>query len=272
MQLAFDWPFHSMTTDMLQLAWKGAVPLTTACVYPLVVYTLARHQKGSLRTSEPISDDASRWPVVVHNVLLCIASIIMCLGTLLCIALEYPYSTMEDLFCFSVGEPVMPSSLSIWLDLFYWSKYWELLDTVLLVMRGKPLTFLHVYHHAVVIPETWIMTQDKLPWTLGCVVGNTGVHIIMYLYFALRADGRSVSWRRLVTRVQLVQFMTAVPCVPIWCWYHFTSATGCSGVRTFLLLGVFDGSLLLLFLGFYRRAYQGGGAKEKLQRKGNRAQ
>ena len=50
---------------------------------------------------------------------------------------------------------------------------------MLLALRRKPLSVLHVYHHAVVIPETWLMTRTNLPWSLGLVAMNAGVHIIM---------------------------------------------------------------------------------------------
>lgn len=33
--------------------------------------------------------------------------------------------------------------------IFYLSKYYEFVDTFILVLRKKPVIFLHVYHHAV---------------------------------------------------------------------------------------------------------------------------
>ena len=37
------------------------------------------------------------------------------------------------------------------LYIFYTSKFYELLDTVLMVLKKKPLGFLHVYHHTIVL-------------------------------------------------------------------------------------------------------------------------
>uniref|UniRef100_A0A7S1LGW8 Elongation of fatty acids protein n=1 Tax=Alexandrium catenella TaxID=2925 RepID=A0A7S1LGW8_ALECA len=126
-----------------------------------------------------------------------------------------------------------------------------MLDTLLLVVRKRPLTFLHVYHHAVVIPEIWVLARSQLPWSVGCVIMNAGVHIVMYYYFAAASTGRRIWWRRYVTIVQIAQFCTAAPCALAYLWFHFTAPGGCSDVGTFVLIGAFDGSLLLLFLRFF---------------------
>lgn len=51
--------------------------------------------------------------------------------------------------------------------LFYWSwqyyasKYYELLDTVLLALKAKPLSFLHVFHHATVMPMAYLWVDHS---------------------------------------------------------------------------------------------------------------
>ena len=40
--------------------------------------------------------------------------------------------------------------------IFYLSKYYEFLDTILLVLKKKPLDFLHCYHHAIVPTGCWL--------------------------------------------------------------------------------------------------------------------
>merc|ERR1712151_590951 len=91
--------------------------------------------------------------VAVHNALLCIVSIVLSFGTLFAVFQGNPYSSLEQFFCLPQRVPIMPANLNFWVWAFYVSKYWELLDTVLLVIRKRPLSFLHVYHHAIVIPE-----------------------------------------------------------------------------------------------------------------------
>ena len=242
-------PSFSFAAD--SLLW----PLAAALLYPAAILVLGKFRGSLLACVDPDSPRL-RWAGFVHNALLCVASIYMCAGSIWGLVPgsyggSSPYGTAEAFFCLSSGEPAMPPGMAKWLWLFYWSKYWELLDTVLLVLRGKDLTVLHVYHHAIVIPEAWFLTQAALPWNVGAVSLNTGVHVIMYFYFALTSLGRTPWWRRYVTVVQIAQFTTAAPCAVAWLYFHSRTAAGCSGTQVIVALGIFDFSLLLLFLRFY---------------------
>mmetsp|Transcript_89659 Transcript_89659/g.262125 ORF Transcript_89659/g.262125 Transcript_89659/m.262125 type:complete len:246 (+) Transcript_89659:55-792(+) len=229
--------------------WRpAAVPIGAMLAYPPAMLLLQRCLR---ETAYDTDGKVLRLLVGLHNAALCIASAVLSLGAFLALWRYGPYATAEQFFCLPGGVPAMPVELRFWVQAFYLSKYWELLDTVLLVLRRKPLTFLHVYHHAVVIPEIWILGQSQLPWSLGCVIMNAGVHVVMYYYFAVASTGRKIWWRRYVTLIQIAQFCTAAPCALAYVWFHFASASGCWEVRTFLLIGAFDGSLLLLFLRFH---------------------
>ena len=56
--------------------------------------------------------------------------------------------------------------------MYYLSKYYELLDTVLQLLKGRPPPhfFLHVYHHATVLQRVEVLTwwrHGSLTWSVG---------------------------------------------------------------------------------------------------------
>lgn len=50
--------------------------------------------------------------------------------------------------------------LFFWSYIYYLSKYYEFLDTVILALKGKPLSFLHVSHHALVCPMAYLWVDQ----------------------------------------------------------------------------------------------------------------
>ena len=70
----------------------------------------------------------------------------------------------HGLYAVYCGSPVFEEDFDLmwWENLFTATKYYELLDTVFLVIEKKPLSFLHVWHHASVIPMCWFATHQSI--------------------------------------------------------------------------------------------------------------
>jgi elongation of very long chain fatty acids protein 6 len=99
-----------------------------------------------------------------------------------------------------------------WLDLFCRSKTFELLDTVFIVLRGRPLVLLQYYHHL----ATLVMAERGMAFypreLLLFAAINYSVHVLMYGYFFLHAIGfKSIrKYGYLITLVQILQMFVAV--------------------------------------------------------------
>lgn len=76
---------------------------------------------------------------------------------------------------------------SLWTFLFVLSKLPELGDTLFIVLRKTPLTFLHCYHHVLTLVFCWYCTSEHASSGRWFTVMNTFVHSFMYLYYAGKA-------------------------------------------------------------------------------------
>merc|ERR1712146_502999 len=142
-----------------------------------------------------------------------------------------------------------------WVNIFYLSKYYELLDTIFLVLRKKQLTVLHVYHHAVVVLICYYAVRDEIMMGWITVFQNAFVHSLMYAYYAGAIVGYRPWWAKYLTQVQMVQFVsdsvTSLPFPLI-----LTSGYRCNGSMSMWLASNFCGwSFFVLFLNYYRIRY-----------------
>ncbi|CAH7682691.1 GNS1/SUR4 family-domain-containing protein [Phakopsora pachyrhizi] len=108
------------------------------------------------------------------------------------------------------------SSMSLWDGvispysyLFYLSKFWEILDTVILIGKGKRASLLQEYHHAGAILTVWAGVRYESPAAWLFIVFNSLVHTIMYTYYALSVLHISVPGvlKRSLTKIQIAQFV-----------------------------------------------------------------
>jgi hypothetical protein len=137
-------------------------PLGGVVAYLTTVFLLHRWMRD-----KPVGtfDAALRWPLVIHNYILCIFSLALVVGITYRVSLIYTQCSggIYATYCGCYEAPELSRGLTFWAYLFYLSKYYELFDTVFLVLRKRPLTFLHVYHHAIVMPMCWFAINQGTP-------------------------------------------------------------------------------------------------------------
>jgi len=83
--------------------------------------------------------------------------------------------------------------VGFWTMLFIFSKLFELIDTVFIVLRKRPLLFLHWYHHITVLLFCWYSSAFRHAG-LVFVAMNYSVHAAMYSYFFLMALKKVPKW------------------------------------------------------------------------------
>jgi len=106
--------------------------------------------------------------------------------------------------------------LQFWLYIYYVSKYYELVDTFLLILKNKQLIFLHVWHHAIMLLYTWILVEYKFTYSVCGMIINAFIHVLMYYYYLVASFGGRPWWRRYLTQLQLVQFLAVLTCTTHW--------------------------------------------------------
>ncbi|KAI9754800.1 MAG: hsp90 co-chaperone Cdc37 [Chaenotheca gracillima] len=93
--------------------------------------------------------------------------------------------------------------------IFYVSKYYEVLDTVIVLAKGKTSSVLQTYHHAGAILCVWAGIRYMSPPIWMFVMVNSGIHMMMYTYYTLSAFSLPipVAIKRTITTLQIVQFL-----------------------------------------------------------------
>jgi len=191
---------------------------------------------------------------VAHNVVLCFGSLVMAVGLISELAAVYQEGGVESLFCDRQRLQAKSHALYYWFTVFYFSKFYEFLDTVILVLRQKPTTFLHVWHHFSTALLVLICTSSYYAPQWCSIIPNAIVHVFMYYYYLLQTLNQDVWWKSYLTSMQIAQFVfDLVFLVP---WFFYNSEGQCSGsyfaagVSYFVL-----GSFLVLFINFYIQNY-----------------
>lgn len=140
---------------------------------------------------------------------------------------------------------------------YYMSKFLDFFDSFLFVLRKKVshLSTLHVVHHGGLPIFVWFGPRFVGGGhTTFCGFLNTGVHVVMYLYYFLAALGPKVQlylwWKKYLTKLQMIQFVVFILHALQPLFYE------CSYPKIYCWIILAHGLLyFVLFANFYIKAY-----------------
>lgn len=196
----------------------------------------------------------------IHN----LALVIISLALLLLLAEEIlvPWNRYGFYWCLCSAKNYHSQLVAIYY-LNYIIKFVELLDTVFLFLKKKPMQPLHTYHHGATAFLCFTQLRGYTSPQFVPIGLNLWVHVLMYFYYFLAARKIRVPWKQWVTRFQIIQFIIDLFVVYFATYNQLSYESGllpsygaCNGTHTAAFIGCFIlSSYLLLFIDFYKDTY-----------------
>ncbi|CAG8642513.1 6704_t:CDS:2 [Cetraspora pellucida] len=240
---------------------EGVTPLSTLTqvIISCITYLAVIFGGQLLLANSPVIKLNSIFQI--HNLLLTVIS-----GTLLILFIEqlFPIYWRNGLYHSICSNDGWTQRLELLYYLNYLVKYWELADTMFLVLRKKNLEFLHVYHHSMTVALCFYQLRGRTTVSWVPITLNLTVHVFMYYYYFRAAGGARIWWKKYLTTLQIIQFIIDLFFVYFCSYTYFTSTYwpwvpnfgSCAGDEGAAIFGcLLLSSYLLLFIGFYNKTY-----------------
>lgn len=247
---------------------SGTTPLSTpqapfvALIFYVATFKLLIRKYGTLtkRNKHPdiiAAAEAQRafWKpfTLFHNIFLSVGSLGMLVGIVAAYRTQYAEeNSASDMFvraCCDTGENLF-EKLQFWLYVFYLSKFYEFIDTFILCVTMRRVIPLHWIHHLLTLTIAWIGLETKhTVMGIACVM-NTGIHVIMYAYYAYKLVNPDFDpwWKQHLTNLQMRQFMVNVVGLGIWTYMDQYAKMDCAG-ELWVIYVVFG--VMVVFLGMF---------------------
>ncbi|CAB4404932.1 unnamed protein product [Rhizophagus irregularis] len=196
-------------------------PLTMASLYIIsvslfnpksnAVSRIVAKQKG-IKVTNTKSNPLMTGFVFLHNLALCVFSIITFINMASAFVTNFKNHSdnFTDAYC-DRDSSLWNSALGYWGYFFYLSKFYEIIDTIIILLKGRRSSFLQTYHHAGAIITMWSGMNSKAPPIWIFVVFNSFIHSVMYAYYAATCIGLSPPGKQYLTTMQITQFLIGTP-------------------------------------------------------------
>jgi len=204
----FGWTYHPF------------IPLVGVIFYlisqPIFTY-LCNKLLGPTRSSKPTPNSIQNF-IFFHNFLLFSFSAWIWFRSWSLAITSYLRIGFLSTYCSELSlNEFMRDGYSFYMTLFYLSKYYEFIDTYILIVKGKSVSLLQIYHHSGAVIAMYLNAVSQSPGGQFFVGLNSMIHTIMYAYFASvsyeswRNEGGFLSGiKKYITSMQIGQFFIGI--------------------------------------------------------------
>ncbi|KAI9488451.1 fatty acid elongase [Zychaea mexicana] len=268
--------------ELYRIVMDGRTPVAAASLYLIIVYLWTirivqrnhqqqqQQQNAALqKPSSPVKDTTTincarlfTLFVLAHNLALAAYSGLTFYKLATGI---HRTRTRDDASMFTkvcdTDEYFWNDTLGYWGYFFYLSKFYEFVDTFIILLKGRKPSLLQEYHHAGAIITMWAGIRYHTTAIWMFVTFNSFIHTAMYSYYAATTLGLHPPGKKYLTSLQIAQFLLGMTLAAA---YLFTP--GCSelpGEKFTLKLNLsYLMPLTWLFFDFARKTY---GRRQKRQ-------
>jgi len=265
-------PFTYLLTHPNEFDWRTAPlnkpwqPIAAGVIYLILIYALERRSKFrplSVETKGNITKIQS-----VHNLAISLGSLGMVLGTIISAAVTKAKTGIPVNFFCETSPPPATGLTFFWVYIFYLTKYWELLDTILQMSKGRrpPSYFFHIWHHVMYLQICYYYCVQKSSLAAQAVLVNGSVHVCMYYYYYLVSTGTIPWWKKYITSIQIVQFIYSFVCCALYLKAMFLDNRPCNGGKVLTVNALFNITMLIGFLQIFNRITTSEQAEKKSEK------
>eukprot|EP01125_Pyxidicula_operculata_P005918 TRINITY_DN2068_c0_g1_i2.p1 TRINITY_DN2068_c0_g1~~TRINITY_DN2068_c0_g1_i2.p1 ORF type:complete len:274 (+),score=46.02 TRINITY_DN2068_c0_g1_i2:834-1655(+) len=213
LKLPFDWLYYSDFDQRPAASLQMMFICSAGYLILISVLSFLMRLRGS-----PLPQFILKPLSMIHNFVMCAYSAYAMVGTTIVLYNNWKSAGFDPLVPICDPDRIMKVDMDYWMYTFYLSKFWEYIDTVLLIFRNKPVFppsnpqyFLHVFHHSVTASIVWFAW--RVPFSAAWIgpFTNSFVHTLMYGYYLLTDLGMDRRWGGvLITPVQILQFIVCM--------------------------------------------------------------
>lgn len=246
-------PPQVLADPFLEWLYKTTMDFRLVFLFPLVYVIIVTHFSNKIKaqlknstgtrtitssnkrlfTNEESMSTWFKWLVILHNVFLAMFSLFVFVNMSMVTINHFVFFGICKSSVCDQKSHWFNTGLQFWSWVFYVSKYYEVLDTVILLAKGKPSSFLQTYHHSGSIITMWLLTVTQLPAVWIFVILNSAIHTVMYTYYTLTCFGIRPAWKSLLTYMQITQFVVGNS---IGMYYVYTADCVREDGRTLIVL------------------------------------
>ncbi|KAF8534927.1 GNS1/SUR4 family-domain-containing protein [Trichophaea hybrida] len=156
---------------------------------------------------------------------------------------------------------------------FYLSKFYEVVDTAVIILKGRKSSLLQTYHHAGAMICMWAGIRYMAPPIWIFCIFNSLIHALMYTYYTLSALHIRVPGmlKQSLTTLQITQFIIGGSFAALHLFVNLDKQTPCLSndgeIFATITNCVYLAPLTYLFVAFFVESYtkKGKGGEKKRQ-------